>query len=76
MHEEKSCPECGSNDLYSHGGIDVRGGYGPDLLPGTSGVFVGAKMRAVVCKNCGLVRYYASTEALSKITRQNGWNKL
>ncbi len=56
--------------------MDVRGGYGPDLLPKTSGVFVGAKMRAVVCKDCGLIRYYASTDALKKITKENDWTRL
>lgn len=76
MRSASACPECDSTDLYSHGGISARGGYGPDLLPGTSGMFSNAKMRAVVCKNCGLVRYYAGTEALKRIGREEGWNKL
>lgn len=64
MSSRSECPECNSRDLYSHGGVSARGGYGPDLLPGTSGVFSTAKMRAVVCKGCGLVRFYASTETI------------
>lgn len=71
----KPCPECGSDNIFSHGGIDVRGGYGPDLLPGTSGILVSAKMRAVVCKDCGLIRYYAGKDALEKVTKQNGWSQ-
>ena len=70
------CPECRGDNLYTHGGISARGGYGPDLLPGASGVFASAKMRSVVCRDCGLVRFYASDEALARITPANGWRKL
>lgn len=75
MANEKQCPECGSRELFVHGGIDARGGYGPDLLPGTSKLFSSGKMRAVVCKGCGLVRYYAAQEALSRITGERGWHR-
>ena len=72
----KNCPECNGTNLFSHGGIQARGGYGPDLLPGTSGIFASAKMVTVVCKDCGLIRFYASQEAIGKITSDNGWNRL
>ena len=49
MSSSKQCPECESTHLYVHGDISARGGYGPDLLPGTSGVFTNAKMKAIVC---------------------------
>jgi predicted nucleic-acid-binding Zn-ribbon protein len=76
VRNPSQCPECGSNDLYSQGGINARGGYGADLLPGASGVFSTAKMRAVVCKGCGLVRFYADADALKRIGRDHGWNKV
>ena len=75
MSSSKQCPECESTHLYVHGDISARGGYGPDLLPGASGVFASAKMRSVVCRDCGLVRFYASDEALARITPANGWRK-
>ncbi len=77
MAISKNCPECDSTDLLVQNGIDTRGGYGPDLLPGASGVFASGKMRVVVCKNCGLIRYFASKEALSKIAAKDGrWDRL
>lgn len=74
MRNESACPECGSRDLHSHGGIAARGGYGPDLLPGLGTLFNSAKMRAVVCKGCGLVRFYATGDALKRVNRDNGWS--
>ncbi|MCL7714277.1 hypothetical protein [Stenotrophomonas mori] len=66
---QTTCPECRGDNLYT------RGGHGPDLLPGASGVFASAEMRSVVCRDCGLVRCYASSEALERITPENGWRK-
>jgi len=73
---QTTCPECRGDNLYTHGGISARGGYGPDLLPGASGIFASAKMRSVVCRDCGLVRFYAGNEALARITPENGWRKI
>ena len=61
---------------YIHGDISARGGYGPDLLPGTSGVFTNAKMKAIVCKDCGLVRFYAQRDTLAKLSSDKGWQRL
>lgn len=69
------CPECHGDNLYTHGGISARGGYGPDLLPGAGGIFASAKMRSIVCRDCGLIRFYAGNEALERITPENGWRK-
>lgn len=76
MATRKTCPECDGTNLHVHGGIAAKGGYGPDLLPGTSGIFTSAKMKAVVCKDCGLVRFYASQEALARITSDRDWQRL
>ena len=76
MSSSKQCPECESTHLYVHGDISARGGYGPDLLPGTSGVFTNAKMKAIVCKDCGLVRFYAQRDTLAKLSSDKGWQRL
>ena len=76
MASHKTCPECGSSELLTHSDISTRGGYGPDLLPGSGGVFTSPKMRAVVCRGCGLIRYYASQETLKKIVQKGEWNRL
>ena len=76
MATSKHCPECDGTELYVHGDISTRGGYGPDLLPGTSGLFTTAKMKAVVCKDCGLVRFYAQRDTLAKLTADHGWQRM
>lgn len=76
MRDPRTCPDCGSSDLHSHGGIPARGGYGPDLLPGLSRMFTSARMRAVVCRQCGLVRFYVAGEDLKRVNRENGWSAL
>lgn len=76
MANKPTCPECNGSNLFSHGGISARGGYGPDLLPGASGVFQSAKMRAVVCKDCGFVRWFATQETLPKIGADTGWQRV
>ena len=76
MTDHAHCPECNGTRLYAHGDIRARGGYGPDLLPGAGGVFIAAKMKAVVCKDCGLIRFYADRKALERIDGDDGWTLL
>jgi hypothetical protein len=33
-------------------------------------------MHAVVCKDCGFIRYFAAEKTLERITANNGWEKL
>jgi hypothetical protein len=76
MKDQKNCPECNGTNLYSQGDISVRGGYGPDLLPGAGSLFNSPKVRAVVCADCGLIRYFASQDALRKMAGSDKWKRL
>lgn len=76
MATRKDCPECGGSELMTRDGISVRGGYGPDLLPGPGRWFSGPTVTAVVCKRCGLVRYFADKDTLAGITTEKGWQRL
>ena len=76
MAIRKHCPECDGTNLFARDGIAAKGGYGPDLLPGTSGLFTSAKMKAVVCRDCGFVRFYAAQDALAKVDTDHGWQRL
>ena len=69
----KRCPECDGSKLMTRGNISGRGGYGPDLLPGTGGVFSPPKLRAVVCKDCGYLRYFVGKDTLKQVNSDNGW---
>lgn len=76
MTTSKKCPECAGGNLFERGGVGTRGAYGPDLIPGTSGVFGAARMKVVVCMDCGLARFYAAPETLAKIDTDKGWNRV
>ena len=76
MKDQKNCPECNGTNLYTQGDISVRGGYGPDLLPGAGSLFRSAKVKAVVCADCGLIRYFASQDALRKMAGSDKWKRL
>jgi predicted RNA-binding Zn-ribbon protein involved in translation (DUF1610 family) len=71
----KACPECGSNKVYRHKkATPATGAYGPILLPNLNpGWFNPAKMTPVVCKSCGLIRFYATKETLEILEESNDW---
>ncbi|HBN96718.1 MAG TPA: hypothetical protein DDZ66_10495 [Firmicutes bacterium] len=61
----KECQACGQNNLLE-AETSSRGGYGPDLLPGT-GSFRPARFRVVVCAMCGFVHWFVKEEDLDKV---------
>lgn len=73
------CPECSSYEVYCYerniaaNSNTIKGG-GPNLLPGLgSNWLFNAQFLPVVCKNCGLVRFYASEEAREKLESSGHW---
>ena len=76
MKAQKNCPECDGVNLYSQTDISVRGGYGPDLLPGAGAFFSSAKATAIVCADCGFIRYFASQDARRKISGSDKWKRV
>ena len=50
-------------------------GFGPDLLPGASGVFHLARFDVVVCCSCGLTRFFAPRETVDKVAKSALWEK-
>jgi hypothetical protein len=76
MRDGKVCPECGDTNLFVRRSVGVRGGYGPNLLPGAGGFFFGPQVTVVVCKGCGFIRQFAEKETLARIGRENDWEPL
>ena len=76
MANGKVCPECAGANLFVRREVGVYGGYGPNLLPGTRGVFFGPRVAVLVCKDCGFIRFFAEEKTLAKIGPQNGWEPL
>jgi hypothetical protein len=57
--------------------VSAGGGYAPNYLPGLGSGFLSfAKFTLVVCKDCGLTRFFASEAALGKLTDSNKWRKV
>ena len=71
-----SCPECGHSNLYSSVEVGAGGGHAPNYLPGLGGFFSAAKFTLVVCKDCGLTRYFASPAARGKLAESGKWRKV
>lgn len=71
-----NCPECGRNNLYSSVEVASGGGHAPNYLPGLGSFFSAAKFTLVICKDCGLARYFASPEARAKLAESSKWRKV
>ena len=70
------CPECRSDDVYRYAGLVDTTTIGGALLPRlASGRFSSAKVRPVVCRTCGLLRYFVDDEALSKLRSSQHWSR-
>lgn len=75
MKNPKPCPECGQKNLYVTT-TNSGGGYGPMLLPRLGGFWGMPKFEVVVCADCGLTRFFASSQALAKLPAANNWSKI
>lgn len=72
----KSCPVCGSKEIYQYKDFfqSPGAGIGETLLPGlSSGFIIAAKIRPTVCADCGHVRVFASEEARRKLKTSKHW---
>jgi predicted nucleic-acid-binding Zn-ribbon protein len=63
------CPNCEGTTLYRAEGIGAGGGYSPDFLKG-------AKFDVVVCRTCGLTRWYARPEARQRLGDSKKWKRV
>lgn len=71
-----ACPNCGGKNLYRSVAVDSGGGHAPNYLPGLSGFFISEKFHIVLCKDCGLARFFARPEATAKLSESKKWTKL
>jgi len=70
----KPCPECKSNNVYQCTEFADSTTIGGELLPKlSSSMFSSAKIRPVICAECGYLRYYVSKEALQILEGSNHW---
>jgi predicted nucleic-acid-binding Zn-ribbon protein len=76
MQKTSTCPECGQANLYSSDEVSAGGGYAPNYLPGLGNLLLAAKFRMIVCRDCGLTRFFASKAALAKLPDSGKWRKI
>jgi predicted nucleic-acid-binding Zn-ribbon protein len=76
MTHTSICPECRNSNLYASEGVSAGGGYAPNYLPGLGNFLSAAKFKVVVCKDCGLTRFFASQEVLGKLSESRKWHKV
>ncbi len=70
------CPNCGGRTLYEGPEVSSGGGHAPNYLPGLGRFIAAAKFRLVVCRDCGLARFFASAEAREKLKDSNKWQSI
>ena len=70
------CPNCGGHNLYRSEEVRSGGPYGPNRLPGLGGFFKSAKFELVVCRDCGLTRFFANREATEKLADSKKWRHI
>ena len=76
MRKDSTCPDCGHSNLYASEDVSSGGGYAPNYLPGLSTFFSSAKFTVIVCKDCGLTRFFASKKARENLSGSGKWTKL
>ena len=73
MDNLSPCPSCNSKTLYRGPETSSGGGHAPNYLPGLGGFLSSAKFVLVVCRDCGLTRFYAQPEARAKLSDSKKW---
>jgi len=73
MDNMAPCPNCQGRTLYRSREISSGGGHGPDFLPGLGRFVFSAKFVLVVCRDCGLTRFFAQPEARTKLKESGKW---
>lgn len=70
------CPNCGSAKLYRSKAVSAGGGHSPNYLPGLGGFFSSEKFHLVMCKDCGLTRFFARRQAADRVADSGKWERV
>ena len=70
------CPSCGGNTLYRGPETSSGGGHAPNYLAGLGTFLRSARFSLVVCRDCGLTRFFAAPEARAKLKESARWKSL
>ena len=71
------CPNCGGRTLYRGPATSSGGGHAPNYLPGLGRFIFSAKFVLVVCRDCGLTRFFvAEPEASARLKESGKWTAI
>ncbi|MCP3998893.1 MAG: helix-turn-helix transcriptional regulator [bacterium] len=71
------CPECRSDRVFQYKDPVQTTTISGELLPKlATRSLASAKMRPVVCGDCGLLRFFVEDEALRKLSSSQHWNRV
>jgi len=71
------CPNCSSKNLYrSRKPVSAGGGYAPNYLPGLGSLLMSGRFQVIVCRDCGLTRFFAQREATAKLADSGRWQRI
>lgn len=76
MDAVAACTSCGGGNLFRSQEISAGGGYAPNYLPGLGGFFGAEKFTVVVCRDCGLTRFFARPQATAKLQEAKKWQRV
>ena len=71
-----ACPNCNSRNQYESQEVSAGGGHAPNFLPGLGRWYGAAKFKIVLCQDCGLTRFFASREAVEKVSASGKWSRV
>ena len=72
----KPCPNCGGTDLFRGQPISAGGGHAPNYLRGLGPWYKAEKFTLVMCRDCGLTRFFASAEARGRLSQSDKWTRV
>ena len=70
------CPNCGGGNLYQSKPISAGGGYAPNYLSGLGGFWRAEYFHLVMCRDCGLTRFFARPEASERLADSKDWKRV
>ncbi len=71
------CPECRSDQVFQYKDPIESTTIGGELLPKlATRALVSAKMRPVVCGDCGFLRFFVEDEAMRKLRSSQHWHRV
>ena len=70
------CPNCRGKTLYKSKETSSGGGHAPNYLPGLGKGLKSGRFEVVLCRDCGLARFFATSESLKKVSDSGKWSRV